>query len=148
MCRIGLDELQDSLGGHIACQAGGTGALSREWCFLTRAVAWLPARDMTVRRVLSGNGSGYVAGAFRAICQQLGLHHLRTRHIRRVSDRWGSNQPVYWRFIRSIARSSRVTTLGGSGAYPSSVAYFCPSPNAQRRKPAIARPCALSGGSS
>ena len=58
----------------LADQLGATCA-----AFLTRAVAWLHARGMTVRRVLSDNGSGYVSRAFRATCQHLGLRHLRTR---------------------------------------------------------------------
>ena len=58
----------------LADQLGTTCA-----AFLRRAVAWLQGRGMTVRRVLSDNGSGYVSRAFRATCQQLDLRHLRTR---------------------------------------------------------------------
>lgn len=47
--------------------------------FLQRAVAWLAARRVVVRRVMSDNGSGYVSRAFRTTCGALGIRHLRTR---------------------------------------------------------------------
>ena len=47
--------------------------------FLQRALAWFAARGITVRRVMSDNGSGYVSRAFRAGCAAAGLRHLRTR---------------------------------------------------------------------
>lgn len=47
--------------------------------FLARAVAWFGVRGITVRRVMSDNGSGYVSRMFRAACAGLGLRHLRTR---------------------------------------------------------------------
>lgn len=47
--------------------------------FLSRAVGWFQARGVTVRRVMSDNGSGYVSRAWRLTCATLGLRHLRTR---------------------------------------------------------------------
>ena len=47
--------------------------------FLQRSVAWFAGRQITVRRVMSDNGSGYVSRRFTAMCQTLGLRHLRTR---------------------------------------------------------------------
>ena len=47
--------------------------------FLQRAVAWFAARGITIRRVLSDNGSGYVSTAFRAACAALDVRHKRTR---------------------------------------------------------------------
>ena len=58
----------------LADQLGTTCA-----AFLRRAVAWLQARGITTRRVMSDNGSGYVSRAWRATCEALGLRHLRTR---------------------------------------------------------------------
>lgn len=58
----------------LADQLGTTCA-----AFVQRAVAWLAARGVTVRRVMSDNGSGYVSGVFRIACATLGLRHLRTR---------------------------------------------------------------------
>jgi transposase InsO family protein len=47
--------------------------------FLRRAVDWFGQHGITCRRVLSDNGSGYVARAFRTACAALGLAHRRTR---------------------------------------------------------------------
>jgi transposase InsO family protein len=47
--------------------------------FLERALAWFAARGVRVERVMSDNGSAYVARAFAAACAQHGLRHLRTR---------------------------------------------------------------------
>lgn len=58
----------------LADQLGATCA-----AFLTRAVVWFGARGITVRRVMSDNGSGYVSRIFRLACAGLGLRHLRTR---------------------------------------------------------------------
>jgi len=58
----------------LADQLGATCAT-----FLQRAVAWFAARGITVQRVLSDNGSGYVSRAFGAACAVLGIRHRRTR---------------------------------------------------------------------
>jgi transposase InsO family protein len=58
----------------LADQLGATCA-----AFLRRAVVWWATRRVSVRRVMSDNGSGYVSRAFRGACEQLGLRHLRTR---------------------------------------------------------------------
>jgi transposase InsO family protein len=50
--------------------------------FLQRAVAWFQARGITIRRVLSDNGSGYVSRAFRTMCETLAVTHKRTRAYR------------------------------------------------------------------
>ena len=47
--------------------------------FLDRAIAWYAARQITVHRVMSDNGSDYVSRRFRVACQAHALHHLRTR---------------------------------------------------------------------
>ena len=47
--------------------------------FLQRAVTWFAARGITVRRVLSDNGSGYVSRIFRTTCHALAIEHRRTR---------------------------------------------------------------------
>jgi transposase InsO family protein len=58
----------------LADQLGTTCA-----AFVSRAVGWFQARGVTVRRVMSDNGSGYVSRAWRTTCAALGLRHLRTR---------------------------------------------------------------------
>lgn len=47
--------------------------------FLKRAVAWFAARGIAVRRVMTDNGSGYVAKVFKAARIALGLKHIRTQ---------------------------------------------------------------------
>ena len=47
--------------------------------FLGRAVGWFAAQGLTCQRVMSDNGSGYVARVFAEECQRLALRHLRTR---------------------------------------------------------------------
>jgi transposase InsO family protein len=56
-------------------------------CELVRAMRGQPKRGLrvvcgagiTVQRVLSDNGSGYVSRVFRTSCEALGLQHRRTR---------------------------------------------------------------------
>ena len=47
--------------------------------FLRRAVAAFAARGVRVARVMTDNGSAYVARRFAAACTELGVRHLRTR---------------------------------------------------------------------
>ena len=47
--------------------------------FLQRAVAWFADRGVRVQNVMTDNGSGYVSRTFRALCQLMGLRHIRTR---------------------------------------------------------------------
>lgn len=47
--------------------------------FLRRAYTWFAEQGITIRRVLSDNGSGYVSHRFRDACQALRLKHLRTK---------------------------------------------------------------------
>lgn len=50
--------------------------------FLGRAVAWFSHRKVRIQRILTDNGSCYVAQTFAAVCRQLGLKHSRTRPYR------------------------------------------------------------------
>jgi transposase InsO family protein len=45
--------------------------------FLAAAIAFFDARGIRVRRLLSDNGNGYVAHAFRDACAGLGIRHTR-----------------------------------------------------------------------
>jgi transposase InsO family protein len=47
--------------------------------FLRRAVRWFQKQGIRAQRVMTDNGSGYIANAFADICRELGLRHLRTR---------------------------------------------------------------------
>jgi transposase InsO family protein len=66
--------------------------------FLERAVAWFAARRITIRRVLSDNGSGYVSGVFRATCERLTIVHKRTRAY------WPRTNGKAERFIQTLLR--------------------------------------------
>jgi transposase InsO family protein len=47
--------------------------------FLYRAAAWLRSQGVTVERVMTDNGSGYVSRDFRAAVAELRARHIRTR---------------------------------------------------------------------
>ncbi len=47
--------------------------------FLVRALRWFRARGVEVERVMTDNGSGYVAKLFRKALRMLGIRHIRTR---------------------------------------------------------------------
>lgn len=47
--------------------------------FLRRAVRWFTRRGIRIERIMTDNGSAYVARPFAAACAQLGVRHLRTR---------------------------------------------------------------------
>jgi transposase InsO family protein len=47
--------------------------------FLQRAAAWLKAQGVTVERVMTDNGSGYVSKDFAAAIAAIRVRHLRTR---------------------------------------------------------------------
>ena len=49
---------------------------------LRNAAAWYCARGVTIRRVLSDNGSAYRSQAWREACTELGITHKRTRPYR------------------------------------------------------------------
>ena len=46
---------------------------------LKRAAAWLEAQGVTVERVMTDNGSGYVSRTFRAAVAEIRARHIRTR---------------------------------------------------------------------
>jgi transposase InsO family protein len=50
--------------------------------FLERAVAWFAERGIGIERVMTDNGSAYVARAYRQALRELGLRQLRTRPYR------------------------------------------------------------------
>jgi transposase InsO family protein len=47
--------------------------------FLWRARAWFRRHGIRVRRILTDNGSGYLADRFARLCRSAGVRHLRTR---------------------------------------------------------------------
>lgn len=54
----------------------------RRWSttgFLIRALRWFRERGIRVERVMTDNGSGYIARLFRKALRMLGIWHIRTR---------------------------------------------------------------------
>ena len=47
--------------------------------FLVRALRWFRERGVRVERVMTDNGSGYVAKLFRKVLRMLRIRHIRTR---------------------------------------------------------------------
>ena len=47
--------------------------------FITRALAWFAARGVTIRRVMTDNGSAYRSQTFRMALARADVRHLRTR---------------------------------------------------------------------
>jgi transposase InsO family protein len=47
--------------------------------FLRRSVRWFRQHGIRAERVMTDNGSGYLARTFAAACRELDLRHLRTR---------------------------------------------------------------------
>ena len=50
--------------------------------FLRRGLAWFARLGVSVKRVMTDNGSPYVSTAHAIACRELGLRHLRTRPYR------------------------------------------------------------------
>jgi transposase InsO family protein len=82
--------------------------------FLDRAVAWFTQRGITIERILTDNGNGYISHAWRDRCAELGIRHTRTkpyhpatngkveRFNRTLCDEW-----AYARLWRSEASRTR-----------------------------------------
>ena len=66
--------------------------------FLRRTFAWFGRLGVRVERVMTDNGSGYVARRFTAACAALRLRHLRTRPYRPCTN--GKAE----RFIQTLLR--------------------------------------------
>ena len=47
--------------------------------FLIRALHWFKAQGVKIERVMTDNGSGYIARLFRRTLQRLAIRHIRTR---------------------------------------------------------------------
>lgn len=47
--------------------------------FLIRALRWFKVRGVGVQRVMTDNGSGYIAKLFRRTLERLSIRHIRTR---------------------------------------------------------------------
>jgi transposase InsO family protein len=78
--------------------------------FLKRAVAWFAERGVTVKAVMSDNGSCYRSHAHRAALRELGLRHLRTQPFRPRTN--GKAE----RFIQTLLNEWAYGRIYGSSA--------------------------------
>jgi transposase InsO family protein len=78
--------------------------------FLRRAVGWFAERSITVRAVMTDNGSAYVSHAHRDACTELGLRHLRIKPGRPRTN--GKAE----RFIQTLKNEWAYARIYGSSA--------------------------------
>jgi transposase InsO family protein len=78
--------------------------------FLRRAVAFYAGHGITVERVMTDNGSGYISVVHALACRTLGLRHLRTRPYRPRTN--GKAE----RFIRTMLGGWAYGAIYGSSA--------------------------------
>jgi transposase InsO family protein len=78
--------------------------------FLRRAVSWFKGMGITVKRVLSDNGSCYRSGAHAEACRELGMRHLFTRPYRPRTN--GKAE----RFIQTLTNRWAYGAIYGSSA--------------------------------
>jgi transposase InsO family protein len=102
---------------------------------LERATAWFADRGVTVKRVLSDNGSAYKSHAWRDACAGLGITHKRTRPYRPQTN--GKIE----RFHRTLADGWAYARFYGSeserrAALPGWIHFY----NHHRRHSAIGAP--------
>lgn len=84
--------------------------------FLERATHHFASRGVTIERVLTDNGSGYLSDAFRDRCQKLQITHTRTRPRRPQTngkaERFIQTLLREWAYARLYATSNeRASTL-------------------------------------
>ena len=79
--------------------------------FLRAAVAYYAGLGITVREVLTDNGTGYRSHAFAAACRQLGLRHRFTRpytpRTNGKAERFIQSALREWAYARAYARSEQ-----------------------------------------
>ena len=86
--------------------------------FLWRALAWFRRHGIRVRRLMTDNGSGYLAHVFTAACQGAHLRHTRTRpytpRTNGKAERFIQTLLREWAYRRPYATSAaRHTALTG-----------------------------------
>jgi transposase InsO family protein len=79
--------------------------------FLRRAAAWLKAQGVTVERVMTDNGSGYVSKDFAAAIAEIRARHIRTRpytpRTNGKAERFIQTMLREWAYGRPFASSYR-----------------------------------------
>ena len=84
--------------------------------FWARAVAWFHARGVTVRAVLTDNGSAYRSQLFSELCASLGIRTRRTRPYRPQTngkvERFNRTLLEEWAYVRPYrSEAARVAAL-------------------------------------
>ena len=65
---------------RVACALITDDAAADHCCrFLRDTATYFQRLGVTISRVMTDNGSGYVSKAFKETCEELGIRHLRTR---------------------------------------------------------------------
>ena len=81
--------------------------------FPQRAVAWFGARGVTVERIMTDNGSGYVSRHFARRLEGLGIRHIRTRPYRPQTngkaERFIQTAIREWAYVRAYTTSEHRT---------------------------------------
>ena len=95
----------------LADERGATAA-----AFLERAAKRFASRGVTIERVLTDNGSGYISDRFRDCCHRLQIRHTRTRPYRPQTngkaERFIQTLLREWAYARLYASSDeRASTL-------------------------------------
>jgi transposase InsO family protein len=76
--------------------------------FLERAITWFAERGVTVQRVMTDNGTGYLSKIHAAAITQLGIKHLRTRPYRPRTN--GKAERFIQTMLRECAYGQAFTT--------------------------------------
>jgi len=78
--------------------------------FLERANDWFALHSVTIERVLTDNGPGYISHAWRDLCAELGITHTRTRAYRPQTngkvERFNRTLNNEWARVRVYRRNS------------------------------------------
>ena len=81
--------------------------------FLRRAVAYYERHGITVRQVMTDNGSAYVSYRWRDVCGELGLRHIRTRpytpRTNGKAERFIQTLLREWAYVRPYGTSAKRT---------------------------------------
>jgi transposase InsO family protein len=81
--------------------------------FLERAVAFFAARGVTVERVMTDNGPGYISHRFADTLARLGIRHIRTRPYRPQTngkaERFIQTAIREWAYVRPYRTSEHRT---------------------------------------
>lgn len=105
--------------------------------FLKRAVAWFERRGVTVRRLLTDNGSCYVSYALAELCAELGIKHSFTRPYRPrtngKAERFIQTLLREWAYVRPYRTSDERNAQ--LGAFVRRYNYHRPHGSLDRKPP-------------